>query len=132
MYLQGYEIDGYAMVMGWGKPVRVNNTPVSRAAVVGRSSYATSFHPVTNTFSSMVQAESDSIAIGRSKWDLPPSGVNAAAPQATSSSVIPPIDDSPCIQIQIPSSAAVRDTIDLLAQFVAGDGEQFEKVSKFT
>jgi hypothetical protein len=133
MYLQGYEVDGYAMVMGWGKPVRVNANPVTRAAVVSRSGYATSFAaPVPQL---PVPSMDSFMSAGRSKWDLAPATTTLTANTvavslhtmlgaACASDALP----GNIIPIRIPTNPTVRDAIDLLARFVATDGEEFEKV----
>lgn len=105
--LDGYELNGMMMTVGWGKAVKIFPIPV----VVNEP-------PVP------------SITRG-GNWDVPSSAVainNTSAVQLPSSTDIFSKETHKHVEVRIPMDRRRKELIDLMASFVATDGEAFEQV----
>lgn len=134
MELHEYELEGSAMVLNWGKAVKINANPFavqsakhpsisqsvpSSAPVIPSVSESTKESASLSDTVPTTQPTADrpaSIAVG-SKWDAPP-----VAPVVMKES-------DPRITVVVPQDPRIRRLIDLTAKFVAVDGESFEKVN---
>lgn len=84
MFLQGYELDGYALVLCWGKKVKISNAPVTKQSLVSRSGSINGPDHFANTVPSIEQVKAVN------PFPLPAeSKVQVATKDATKDSSIP-------------------------------------------
>jgi RNA recognition motif-containing protein len=126
--LNGYELEGMELAVGWGKAVKINTTPVPPVAIMqqgiipsGRTSGG-KWDMAPPSFGAQVVGSKT-----QSKWDMscqPPAMLHT---QPVASTFDKTRDAH--IQVSYPKNPRIREVIDLLAFYVAGDGEAFEQVS---
>jgi len=135
--LNDFNFEDYKMSLQWSKSVKINATPymlstsnashdINTARAVeetkvmmkeGRS-FIEIYQSRLATFQSDTATTTATTSIVNRKWDEAPS-INE--PEM--------VEGDSCINITIPSDKKIRALIDLTAQFVAADGDIFEKVS---
>eukprot|EP01035_Chromulina_nebulosa_P021171 gene21171-27429_t len=116
MHLHEYEIHDQAITVGWGKPVKLNTTPMTLQSLTNPlinanvQPYAVpSINPITNQL------------VTTNKWDITPNDNIIEVDYKPG---------DPSIQIRVPENDDVVYLIDTLAKVVAVDGDQIEKIIK--
>lgn len=121
--LNGYELEGMELAVGWGKAVKINATPVPPVVVMQQE--RTSGGKWDMAPPSIVAPVAGSKP--QSKWDMQSQPPAILHTQSVASRFDKTRDAH--IQVAYPKNPRMREIIDLLAFYVAGDGEAFEQVS---
>lgn len=130
------------MSIGWGKAVKINAQPVSRSSVAVTSTLGVGVisFPSVNPATPIPQRELSEV--GEASHPNQPnrsvleSQKNRDDPQAGGIHLTAPVEVKfrdgidPCVRIEIPGDEKMAKKIEILASYIAIDGDPLEKVSR--